>query len=362
VTIGVSMMEDINNLNFGRSSIEINGRKDSGKSALAYYIMLNSLSEDSYAFLISTKEIRVGDIVNSYRKCSLNSSSSSGSNSDLKEIIPKLRNIYFVEVDDLPSLFKNLSEARKQAHSLKEQGKSIAVFVVDEVTAFLKSGLGSGGKSYNEKMQTLVRILHELSRFSAIFDCFTIVTNSHNVNGKPYFDSVFNYFSNYRIRTIRRHSKFTYRVEKADKFNIPSIWKKKQGDDRLPSKEQKDYWLHSKRKKGFYPLPLNGGKWLVFLKKDKVDEFWLKIKEATENGELGDYSKVSTLAHIKRIKSDEHVIYVHTYNWKDEEDVRRVRQKLRELGVSWSIPYKTDRATRKKIFSEGVGKISKYYE
>jgi hypothetical protein len=37
---------------------------------------------------------------------------------------------------------------------------------------------------------------------------------------------------------------------------------------------------------------------------------------------------------------------VYTYDWQDEKDVRRVRQELRELGITQRIPYKSDEETR----------------
>jgi len=52
------------------------------------------------------------------------------------------------------------------------------------------------------------------------------------------------------------------------------------------------------------------------------------------------------------------VICVYTYDWADEVDVRRIREELRRLGITWKIPYKADEDTIKGRYGKGV---SKYY-
>lgn len=55
------------------------------------------------------------------------------------------------------------------------------------------------------------------------------------------------------------------------------------------------YWIYATRKKGKYPRSnVNSGKWLVFVNLENVDAVWEKIKLATENGLLGEASKVAT--------------------------------------------------------------------
>jgi hypothetical protein len=131
-----------------------------------------------------------------------------------------------------------------------------------------------------------------------------------------------------------------------------------------PSEVTEIYWLSTLRQNGKYPKQTeNSGKWLVFAPIDKVDEVWIKIKIATENGLLGQASKVATAkensnATNKNIK----VICVYTYDYTDEQDVMRVRQELRKLGVTSKIPYKADRATREGKYSvKGNTNISEYY-
>ena len=57
------------------------------------------------------------------------------------------------------------------------------------------------------------------------------------------------------------------------------------------------------------------------------------------------------------------MICVYTYDWTDEEDVRRIREVLRELGFVKKIPYKADQETRAgRYAASGEGRVSKYYE
>ncbi len=88
----------------------------------------------------------------------------------------------------------------------------------------------------------------------------------------------------------------------------------------------------------------NGGKWLLFVKPNLRDNLWNLIKDNTEQGNLGCASKISVDAG-----NGCHVICVYTYDYKDDKDVRRVRDKLRLLGFEKKIPYKTDEATRNNV-------------
>jgi hypothetical protein len=83
-----------------------------------------------------------------------------------------------------------------------------------------------------------------------------------------------------------------------------------------------------------------------------------------EEGRLGGSAKVST-AKPNPLSKDprKRVICVYTYDWTDEEDVRRIREELRKLGVVNKIPYKSDGDTLSgKYRITGHRRISKYYE
>lgn len=135
--------------------------------------------------------------------------------------------------------------------------------------------------------------------------------------------------------------------------------------DAKPSEVMDIYWIYAERKKGGYSRStLQSGKWLVFVDAGDVDEVWAKIKRATEEGRLGDRSKVAAAKPNPNAPDpNERVICVYTHDWTDEEDVRRIREELRGLGITGKIPYKTDEDTlRGRYRVRGHTRISKYYE
>lgn len=139
----------------------------------------------------------------------------------------------------------------------------------------------------------------------------------------------------------------------------------KEAETRKPSMVTDVYWLWAYREKGDYPQPSdNCGKWLVFVPDKKVDEAWEKIRRATREGKLGLGSKVATAKRSSLAGgSTSKVICVYTYDWSDKEDVTRIREELRRLGIMNKISYKTDRDTLSgKYRRTGHTRISKYYE
>lgn len=134
--------------------------------------------------------------------------------------------------------------------------------------------------------------------------------------------------------------------------------------DAKPSEVTDVYWLFAYRKKGEYPKATpRSGKWLIFVDPEEVDEWWAKIKDAVEEGKLGGCAKVSTAKPNPYATSRKRVICVYTYDSTDEKDVKRIREELRKLGVTWKIPYKTDEDTVSGKYSKkGHRRISKYYE
>ena len=116
-------------------------------------------------------------------------------------------------------------------------------------------------------------------------------------------------------------------------------------------------WIYAIRKQGSYPEPTErSGKWLIFLSAQSIDRYWAKIKEAVEQGQLGEQTKVSTRSpasmppEVRRKKEERgdtrFVVCVYTYDYADEADVMRVRQVLKELGIQREIIYKADADTR----------------
>ena len=131
-----------------------------------------------------------------------------------------------------------------------------------------------------------------------------------------------------------------------------------------PSQVTDEYWLFAERKQGTYPPhSKSGGKWLIFVPVGRIDQMWVKIKTATEVGKLGEMSKVATAKdNPNATNSSIKVICVYSYDWTDEEDVMRIRQELRQLGITRKIPYKADEDTESgKYANQGTKRISKYY-
>jgi nitrogen regulatory protein PII len=155
------------------------------------------------------------------------------------------------------------------------------------------------------------------------------------------------------------------------KANMHESIKAKQREISLPYSERKPsevtnvYWIYAERRKGKYPLSTpKSGKWLIFVDIKDVDEVWAKIKKATEEGKLGGSAKVAT-AKPNPLATDPNkkVICVYTYDWTDEEDVSKVREELRKLGITNKIAYKADEDTLSgKYRITGHTRISKYYE
>lgn len=132
-----------------------------------------------------------------------------------------------------------------------------------------------------------------------------------------------------------------------------------------PSSETDAYWIEAEGQKRTYPPHTErGGKWLLFLPRSGVDEAWGKVVAALGEGKLGDYAKVSTArGNPNAPDPKDHVICVYTYDSDDVEDVKRIRDALREIGFVARIPYKTDHATLKGEYKvRGRTRISKYYE
>lgn len=140
-------------------------------------------------------------------------------------------------------------------------------------------------------------------------------------------------------------------------------------NDRLlqtpPSKVTSDYWVYAYRQKGEYPEHTsNGGKWLVFVSDFFLDKIWMKIKTATEQGKLGGMAKVATVKiNLDFINLKVKVICVYTYDWKDEMDVKRIRDELRNMGITRKIAYKSDEDTDQNRYRiNSSERLCKYYE
>lgn len=102
-----------------------------------------------------------------------------------------------------------------------------------------------------------------------------------------------------------------------------------------PTKNFEDNWIWS--------MPKESGKWLIFVKVAKIDHWWEQIHQATQEGRLGIYSRVSTQRRFEayRSKDRSYLICVYTQNAQDKEDVYRVRRALWDMGIKWKCKYKS---------------------
>jgi hypothetical protein len=127
-----------------------------------------------------------------------------------------------------------------------------------------------------------------------------------------------------------------------------------QDDDVLPSTTAQQ-WLWTERQHGTYPPDTERvGKWLLYFSPGSVDEWWAKVKQATEEGRLGSGAKVG------RFYGQSYVVCVYTYDGHDKEDAMRVREGLRALGLTRRIAYKLDQDTLAGRYSATGDSVTLY--
>ena len=94
------------------------------------------------------------------------------------------------------------------------------------------------------------------------------------------------------------------------------------------------YWIEAKRRAGDYPPPTSSaGEWRVPLTVQTVDAVWEQVKTATQAGELGYKSKVSTRPAAGQSHPDERLLCVRSYHAADKADVERIKQALLAMGL-----------------------------
>ena len=102
----------------------------------------------------------------------------------------------------------------------------------------------------------------------------------------------------------------------------------------LPSTINAVYWIESKPLTSIVQKPTAlAGEWLIETTVTEVDALWMKIRQATEEGQLGYKSKVSTSPAKGQRDVSARIIVVRTYDADDTADVLRVEATLRERGV-----------------------------
>jgi hypothetical protein len=125
----------------------------------------------------------------------------------------------------------------------------------------------------------------------------------------------------------------------------------------LPNKVTRDNYLYANSDcdNSFLPNKYSG-KYCIKLDMSKMDSCWKKIALATQEGKLGPKSISSTRCVNPRFVEESNqnlgVIMVFTNDFKNKVDLKRIRDYLKFLGFKDPIPYKTDEATRKRIYND----------
>jgi len=89
------------------------------------------------------------------------------------------------------------------------------------------------------------------------------------------------------------------------------------------------------------------GKWMLqYFTDSTVDAAWETIAAATERGELGHTSKVGT-----NDGSNSYLVCVYVPDFTDRANVARVLRRLRELGFSKDLNFKTDFITHIGLYA-----------
>ncbi len=120
----------------------------------------------------------------------------------------------------------------------------------------------------------------------------------------------------------------------------------------IPSKIITEYWIYADGLgEGCYQDGQTYvGKWLIFLGRGSVDKVWEKIRQATVAGQLGIAAKVST-SRPSAYKSVDHVICVYTHDFRNKANVGEILKRLREIGITGKLYYKSDQATLNGVYT-----------
>jgi len=134
------------------------------------------------------------------------------------------------------------------------------------------------------------------------------------------------------------------------------------GEGVIPSRTTRMYWIVQDAP-DVKPDAMEdelAGKWLIFLPPERVDEAWILVRNATFRNELGISAKVSTAKPNPDSRDSMKVIYVYTPDWRDEKEVMRVRERLRDLGFTDRIGYKRNIETYKGEYSQRGKRVTFY--
>jgi len=96
------------------------------------------------------------------------------------------------------------------------------------------------------------------------------------------------------------------------------------------------------------------GKWMIFVSPDEINEIWADICELVDN-KMFWLAKASTNWARKKKQYDKHAVFVYTPNYLDIDDIKRVRNVLREeCGFTDDLQYKTDYYAHLGIYPDTI--------
>lgn len=116
----------------------------------------------------------------------------------------------------------------------------------------------------------------------------------------------------------------------------------KKFSEKNPSSLEEVSWIYACNNDKNYPHDTKeSGKWCLFIPTIQIDDIWKIVKKATEDGLLGDSSKVSTKLgnELRQTSKETRVICIYTYNGDDIIDIHRIRDKLIDLGLQQYISH-----------------------
>jgi hypothetical protein len=134
------------------------------------------------------------------------------------------------------------------------------------------------------------------------------------------------------------------------------------GEGIIPSRTTQTHWIiqDAPQTDPHATEDERAGKWLIFLPPEMVDGIWKKVRDLTWQNELGISAKVSTAKNNPDSRDERRVIYVFTPDWENEEEVMRVREKLRSIGITDRIGYKRNIETFKGEYAAKGKKVTYY--
>lgn len=109
----------------------------------------------------------------------------------------------------------------------------------------------------------------------------------------------------------------------------------------IPSKVPGVYWIEAKNPNPAHQVTPRTGEFRINTTVENVDAQWEIIKTATESGELGYKSKVSTAPTDGTLHSNQRVICIRTYDSDDVANREQIKIALAELGFE-DVTYQRD--------------------